>query len=57
MTPDAMKVQATAGLAVVIRLPASASDTEIALSALQFGLAPDPLFCEMDGMGVMLPRN
>jgi GntR family transcriptional regulator/MocR family aminotransferase len=33
-------VQATAGLAVVILLPEFASDADIALRALQFGLAP-----------------
>jgi GntR family transcriptional regulator / MocR family aminotransferase len=38
-----MKVQATAGLAVVILLPEFASDVDIALRALQFGLAPAPL--------------
>jgi GntR family transcriptional regulator/MocR family aminotransferase len=38
-----MKVQATAGLAVVTLLPGFASDVDIALRALQFGLAPAPL--------------
>ena len=39
----AVKVKATAGLAVVIELPQSVSDTEIALRALPFGLAPSAL--------------
>jgi GntR family transcriptional regulator/MocR family aminotransferase len=43
LASDPMKVQATAGLAVVIFLPNSASDVDIALGALQFGLAPAPL--------------
>ena len=43
MAPDSIKVQATAGLAVVIQLPESASDVDIALRALQFGTAPSPL--------------
>jgi GntR family transcriptional regulator / MocR family aminotransferase len=38
-----MKVQATAGLAVVIFLPDHVSDVDIALRALHFGLAPAPL--------------
>lgn len=38
-----IKVQATAGLAVVITLPTSVSDVDIASRALQFGLAPAPL--------------
>jgi GntR family transcriptional regulator / MocR family aminotransferase len=38
-----MKVQATAGMAVVTLLPEFASDVDIALRALQFGLAPAPL--------------
>ena len=38
-----MKLQATAGLAVVILLPRSASDVDIASRALKFGLAPAPL--------------
>jgi GntR family transcriptional regulator/MocR family aminotransferase len=41
--PGSMKVEATAGLAVVILLPDSASDVDIALRAGQFGLAPSPL--------------
>lgn len=40
---EAIKVEATAGLAVVALLPKSASDVDIALRALQFGLAPAPL--------------
>jgi GntR family transcriptional regulator / MocR family aminotransferase len=43
MASDAIKVQTTAGLAVVIQLPKSASDVDIASRALQFGLAPAPL--------------
>jgi GntR family transcriptional regulator / MocR family aminotransferase len=38
-----MKVKATAGLAVVILMPEVASDVDIALRALPFGLAPAPL--------------
>jgi GntR family transcriptional regulator/MocR family aminotransferase len=40
---DSMKVQSTAGMAVVTLLPEFASDVDIALRALQFGLAPAPL--------------
>jgi GntR family transcriptional regulator/MocR family aminotransferase len=40
---DSIKVQATAGLAVVILLPATASDVDVASRALPFGLAPAPL--------------
>jgi GntR family transcriptional regulator / MocR family aminotransferase len=40
---DALKVQATAGLVVVTLLPEFASDVDIALRALPFGLAPAPL--------------
>jgi GntR family transcriptional regulator/MocR family aminotransferase len=36
-------VQATAGMAVVTRLRDDASDVDIALRALPFGLAPSPL--------------
>ena len=36
-------MQATAGLAVVALLPESVSDTDIALHALSFGLAPTAL--------------
>jgi GntR family transcriptional regulator/MocR family aminotransferase len=39
----AVKVKTTAGLAVVIELPQSVSDVDIALRALSFGLAPSPL--------------
>jgi GntR family transcriptional regulator / MocR family aminotransferase len=42
MAPD-LKVQATAGLAVVILLPKSASDVDVASRALEFGLAPRPM--------------
>jgi GntR family transcriptional regulator / MocR family aminotransferase len=38
-----MTVEATAGLAVVALLPKSASDVDVALRALPFGLAPAPL--------------
>jgi len=38
-----MKVQSTAGMTVVTLLPECASDVDIALRALQFGLAPVPL--------------
>jgi GntR family transcriptional regulator/MocR family aminotransferase len=41
--PDSITVEATAGMAVVTRLPESASDVDIAVRALQFGLAPVPL--------------
>jgi GntR family transcriptional regulator/MocR family aminotransferase len=40
---DSMKVQATAGMAVVTLLPEFASDVDVALRALPFGLAPAPL--------------
>lgn len=40
---DSIKLRATGGLAVVILLPKSASDVELALRALEFGLAPAPL--------------
>ena len=43
VSSDALKVQATAGLTVVTLLPEFASDVDIALRALQFGLAPVPL--------------
>jgi len=43
MASGPIKVQATAGLAVVTLLPQSVSDVEIALRALEFGLAPAPL--------------
>jgi GntR family transcriptional regulator/MocR family aminotransferase len=38
-----MRVEATAGLAVVTLLPDSSSDVDVALRALPFGLAPSPL--------------
>jgi GntR family transcriptional regulator/MocR family aminotransferase len=41
--PDLMKVQATAGLAVVILLPESKSDVDIASRAVRIDLAPAPL--------------
>src|SRR5262249_50754238 len=40
---DSMKVQATAGMAVVTVLPEFVSDVDIALRALEYGLAPSPL--------------
>jgi GntR family transcriptional regulator / MocR family aminotransferase len=40
---DALKVEATAGLAVVTLLPNALSDVDVALRALPFGLAPAPL--------------
>src|SRR5262249_35420404 len=40
---DSLKVQATAGMAVMCSLPAFASDVDIASRALRFGLAPTPL--------------
>lgn len=40
---DAIRVESTAGMAVIVRLQNSASDTDLALRALQFGLAPAPL--------------
>jgi GntR family transcriptional regulator/MocR family aminotransferase len=40
---DSIKVQATAGMAIVTLLPESVSDVDIALRGLQFGLAPAPL--------------
>ena len=43
MAPDSIKIQATAGLAVVILLPRSASDVDIASRALEFSLAPGPM--------------
>lgn len=43
MSSDVIKPAATAGLAVVTSLAASASDVDIALRALPFGLAPTPL--------------
>src|SRR6202012_530095 len=43
MASDSIKVQATAGLAVITLLPESASDVDIAARALRVGLAPAPL--------------
>ena len=43
MASDSIRVQATAGLAVVTFLPEFLSDVDIALRALQFGLSPSPL--------------
>ncbi|WGD52921.1 PLP-dependent aminotransferase family protein [Bradyrhizobium sp. CB1650] len=43
IAPNSIKVQAPAGLAVLILLPKSVSDVDIASRALQFGLAPAPL--------------
>jgi GntR family transcriptional regulator / MocR family aminotransferase len=43
MASDSIKVQATAGLAVVTLLPEFMSDVDIALRALQFSLSPAPL--------------
>jgi GntR family transcriptional regulator/MocR family aminotransferase len=40
---DSLKVEGTAGLAVVALLPQSVSDVDVALRALSFGLAPAPL--------------
>jgi GntR family transcriptional regulator/MocR family aminotransferase len=40
---DSIKVQATAGLTVVTLLPKIASDVDVALRALPFGVAPTPL--------------
>jgi GntR family transcriptional regulator/MocR family aminotransferase len=40
---DTLKVEATAGLAVVTLLPSAVSDVDVALRALSFGLAPAPL--------------
>jgi GntR family transcriptional regulator/MocR family aminotransferase len=38
-----VKIRAAAGTAVVMSVPDSASDVDIAVHALQFGLAPAPL--------------
>jgi GntR family transcriptional regulator/MocR family aminotransferase len=38
-----LKVETTAGMAVIVSLPASTSDVEIARRALAVGLAPTPL--------------
>jgi GntR family transcriptional regulator/MocR family aminotransferase len=41
--PDRLKVEATAGMAVVVSLPASVSDVEVWRRALAEGLAPGAL--------------
>jgi GntR family transcriptional regulator/MocR family aminotransferase len=41
--PEPLKLEATAGMAVVIALPPWASDVEVARRALAIGLAPSPL--------------
>jgi GntR family transcriptional regulator / MocR family aminotransferase len=43
MAPKSIEVRATAGLAVLMLLPKSASDVDIASRALAFGLAPRPM--------------
>jgi GntR family transcriptional regulator/MocR family aminotransferase len=43
MAPDSIRIQATAGLAVMISLPRSASDVDTASRALEFSLAPAPM--------------
>lgn len=43
LAPNSMTIRPTAGLAVMVLLPASVSDVEIAARALAFGLAPAPL--------------
>jgi GntR family transcriptional regulator/MocR family aminotransferase len=43
IAPNSIKVQPAAGLAVVLLLPESVSDMDIASRALQFGLAPGPM--------------
>jgi GntR family transcriptional regulator/MocR family aminotransferase len=43
IAPISIKVQATAGLAVVALLPKSVSDVDVASRAQRFGLAPSPL--------------
>jgi GntR family transcriptional regulator/MocR family aminotransferase len=43
VAPSSVKIRAAAGTAVVMSVPDSASDVDIALHALQFGLAPAPL--------------
>ena len=40
---DALSLEATAGLSVVVTLPANTGDIDIALNALPYGLAPVPL--------------
>jgi GntR family transcriptional regulator/MocR family aminotransferase len=40
---NSLRVTATAGLAVVAQLPASASDVSVATRALSFGLSPGAL--------------
>jgi GntR family transcriptional regulator/MocR family aminotransferase len=43
IAPDSVKMRTTAGLAVLLELPESASDVDIASDALKFGLAPSPM--------------
>jgi GntR family transcriptional regulator / MocR family aminotransferase len=43
LAADTLRVEAAAGLAVVVSLPEHAADVEIASSALPLGLAPRPL--------------
>ncbi|MDN4574728.1 GntR family transcriptional regulator [Pandoraea cepalis] len=43
LASDSIKVQASAGMTVVVALPQSVSDIDIALRARAFGLAPVPL--------------
>jgi GntR family transcriptional regulator/MocR family aminotransferase len=43
LAPDSIKVHATAGVTVVVALPQSVSDVDIAVRARRSGLAPTPL--------------